>query len=110
MKDVQIHLKEFRIGNAGTHENLTLYPLFREDAPVTEYLMLEEALKKGVATITEVNESGSVSELKVKNDADMALLLLDGEEITGAKQDRILNTTILVAPHSVTIIPVSCGG
>lgn len=108
MKDVQGHLKGFTIGDAGAHENLTLYPLCREEEPRLEYLMLDEALKKGFATITEVNETGRVSELKVKNDADIALLLLDGEELVGAKQDRILNTTILVAPHSTIVIPVSC--
>lgn len=108
MKDVQGHLKGLRTGDPGTCENLTLYPLFREDEPVVEYLMLDEALKMGVVTITEVNETGRVAELKVNNDADLAVLLLDGEELAGAKQDRILNTSILVAPHTTTIIPVSC--
>ncbi|MCC6543076.1 MAG: hypothetical protein IT392_01060 [Nitrospirae bacterium] len=108
MKDVQGHLKGFRIGDPGTHENLTLYPIFRDEEPVLEYLMLDEVLKLGVVTITEIDESGSVSELNVRNDSDMAILLLDGEELAGAKQDRIINTTILVAPQSTMVIPVSC--
>lgn len=45
-----------------------------------------------------------ISELMVKNDTDMALLLLDGEDLVGTKQDSILNTTILVAPHSTIVI------
>jgi hypothetical protein len=36
------------------------------------------------------------------------LLLIDGEELVGAKQNRILNTTMLVAARAETTIPVSC--
>ncbi len=58
--------------------------------------------------ITEVNEGGSVPELKVANRSDQKVLLLDGEELVGAKQNRVLNVTILIAPQSETVIPVSC--
>jgi hypothetical protein len=46
--------------------------------------------------------------LKVVNKAEIPVLLLDGEELAGAKQNRVLNTTILLKESSVTIIPVSC--
>jgi len=36
------------------------------------------------------------------------VLLLDGEELVGSKQNRILNTTVLAAAHVETTIPVSC--
>ncbi len=60
------------------------------------------------ARVTEVSEAGSVPFLQVANDADRPLLLLDGEELIGAKQNRILNTTVLVAAHTEVTIPVSC--
>jgi hypothetical protein len=44
----------------------------------------------------------------VENKGDVAVLILDGEELAGAKQNRVLNTTILVGPKSVTKVPVSC--
>jgi len=44
----------------------------------------------------------------VINKADVSVLLLDGEELAGAKQNRVLNTSILVKKKSELIIPVSC--
>ncbi|MCX6569696.1 MAG: hypothetical protein NT147_11725, partial [Candidatus Aminicenantes bacterium] len=73
-----------------------------------EYITLKEALEKGVFTVTEVSEGGSVPELMVANKGDVAVLILDGEELSGAKQNRVLNTTILVGPKSATKVPVSC--
>jgi hypothetical protein len=49
-----------------------------------------------------------VPELKVLNRAEKPVLLLDGEELAGAKQNRVLNTTILLREKSETVIPVSC--
>jgi hypothetical protein len=36
------------------------------------------------------------------------LLILDGEELVGAKQNRIVNTTILIPAKKTVVIPVSC--
>ena len=47
-------------------------------------------------------------ELAVTNPTDANVLLYDGEELLGAKQNRILNVTVLVAARSTTRIPVSC--
>ncbi len=57
------------------------------------------------ARVTEVSEAGSVPFLQVANGADRPLLLLDGEELIGAKQNRILNTTVLVAARTEVTIP-----
>ena len=44
----------------------------------------------------------------VNNWADIRVLLLGGEELIGAKQNRVLNTTILLRKNSETVILVSC--
>jgi hypothetical protein len=87
---------------------MTAFELLRPQNGGPEYVTLREALERGVFTVTEVSEGGSVPELMVANKGDVAVLLLDGEELRGAKQNRILNTTILVAPKSTAKVPVSC--
>ena len=62
----------------------------------------------GTLQVTEVDESGSVPELLATNTGDEMVLLLDGEELVGAKQNRILNITLLAPAMQDTVIPVSC--
>lgn len=72
------------------------------------YVTLRRALDQGRAQITEVDEGGSVQELRVVNKGDARILLLDGEELRGAKQNRVLSTSILVEKHTSLVVPVSC--
>jgi len=89
-----------------THGALAVIPLLAPNLADPDWLTLEEAGDR--ARVTEVSEAGSVPFLKVANGADRPLLLLDGEELIGAKQNRILNTTVLVAAQTEVTIPVSC--
>ena len=68
---------------------------------------MKEAMAGGFPAVTEVSAGGAVPELKVINSASGAVLILDGEELAGAKQNRIVNTTILLRRQSETIISVS---
>ena len=43
-----------------------------------------------------------------KNDSVTPLILIDGDEITGAMQNRIINDTLLIPAKSTINIPVSC--
>jgi ARG and Rhodanese-Phosphatase-superfamily-associated Protein domain len=49
-----------------------------------------------------------VPALAVSNPLDEPVLLYDGEELAGAKQNRILNVSVLVAAGSKLDVPVSC--
>jgi hypothetical protein len=82
--------------------------LFHTAPETLTYGTLAEALRDGAIVVTEVNAGGSVPDLKVINNADSSILLLDGEELKGAKQNRVLNASVLMDAHSETIIPVSC--
>ena len=70
-----------------------------------DYLTTDEAITGGWAEITEVSDAGQVSELKVVVKGDRPVLLVDGEELVDAKQNRVLNLTVLVPPPTTTPIP-----
>jgi hypothetical protein len=55
-----------------------------------------------------VSTQGVVPELRVINRGLKPTLIIDGEELVGAKQNRVVNLTILVAAQSELVIPVSC--
>jgi len=108
MEAIIAALDQLELGSPITAANLTMYPLIMPAESAPGYLTLDEALATGLASITEISESGSVPELLVKNGAAKPVLILDGEELVGAKQNRIVNLTILVAAQQTLHIPVSC--
>ena len=97
-----------KLGKTEVFRNLAVVPLLADADAGADYLTLDEALESGAAHITEVSESGSVPELSFVNDSDNRILLVDGEELVGARQNRILNLTILVGRRQKVVIPVSC--
>ena len=101
-------LAGLKLGEAQHFANLTITPLLAATPGVADYLTLAEAQERGLASVTEVSESGSVPALLLENTADQAVFLLDGEELTGAKQNRIINLTLLVPAQTALEIPVSC--
>jgi hypothetical protein len=109
MQAVRDRLNRLKAGPATTFENLTLIPLIDELAGAApDYATLDEAIRDGWVRVTEVDEGGSVPQLKFANSGDRSVLMMDGEELVGAKQNRILNLTILAPAGQTLIIPVSC--
>ena len=101
-------LSTLTFGEMQQFRNLAALPLLSDQAEGPVYLTLGEAMAAGTLQITEVSSGGSVPELQVTNAGDLSVLLLDGEELAGAKQNRVLNTAILLGAHSKTVLPVSC--
>jgi hypothetical protein len=105
---MSVALPTLRVGDPIRHQSLSIFPLFSNGNGGVEYRLSEEALADESIAVEEVDESGSVPDLLVENKGDIRVLFLEGEELIGAKQNRILNTSVLVAAHSKTKIPVSC--
>ena len=97
-----------RVGNPIRHGQLAVFPIFADAPAPVEYLIAGDAIAIGTVTVEEISEAGSVPTLAVTNETDSMVLFLEGEQLIGAKQNRILNTSILVGARRKCTIPVSC--
>jgi hypothetical protein len=101
-------LRTVEVLDSQTVGSLQVFGL-RWDCPdEIRYRTLDEALAAETLEITEMSEGGSVPLLKVLNRGDEPVFLMAGEQLVGAKQNRILNASILAAASAELTIPVSC--
>ncbi|HUC84290.1 MAG TPA: DUF6569 family protein [Candidatus Acidoferrales bacterium] len=100
-------LQSLEFGTVQCYKSIAIVPLLAPEGAF-RYRTLGEALATSDFTITEISTSGSVPELLVVNRGQSPVLLIDGEELAGAKQNRVLNTSVLLKEFSETRIPVSC--
>src|SRR5260370_41463045 len=110
MRTLQEEFSRIEIGRSSEFRNVIVFQLMRRSAALQplDYLLLEDGIAQGKVRVTELNAGGCVPELRLENNADIPVLLVDGEELVGAKQNRVLNLTILAPAKRTTIIPVSC--
>ncbi|MGD8698817.1 MAG: hypothetical protein PVJ43_05975 [Gemmatimonadales bacterium] len=96
-----------RLADPQEHEALEFYPLVDPQPRQLRRELLRDAWEAGKLTIGEVG-TGKVPELQFENRSGSDVLVLDGEQLIGAKQNRLTNRTIQLSAHSTTTIPVSC--
>jgi hypothetical protein len=101
-------LSNVTIGQPVIYQNLVMFPLLGEGRSTLRYLTLNEGLEQGVVEIGEVDSAGSVSELQLVNRGKVPVLLVDGEELVGAKQNRILTVSLLAPSETAVTIPAAC--
>ena len=113
MNAIADFLSTITFGPPLSHGPLTCLPLLARESGSSATseatpLVLEEALASDRFRIAEVSEGGSVPTLRVHNDCGAAVFLLDGEELVGAKQNRVLNLSLLAPAGAELEIPVAC--
>ena len=105
---IKEYLEKAKVGRKQVYKNMAVFPLLSDYSLISDYILLDEALGSGLIEVTEVDNHGAVPNLKVHNKSPRMVLILDGEELVGAKQNRIVNTTILIGANATVVIPVSC--
>ena len=58
--------------------------------------------------MTESTEAGQVSRIKISNHSEHMVFIMAGEQLVGCKQNRVLNSSIMVPSHTEIPLPVSC--
>jgi hypothetical protein len=96
----------FHLGRPQTSGPLIVYPIFGPE-PKLRYRGLKQALCHG-ALMTEVDDRGEVNDVLVRNTTDQAVLLYEGELITGARQNRTIDQPVLIPADGELKVPVSC--
>lgn len=87
---------------------LQVFGLRIESPTALRYETLDEAINRHDLEVTEINEGGSVPTLKLVNKSNSRVFLMAGEQLIGAKQNRVLNTSMMVDAKTETAVPVSC--
>ncbi len=108
IEKIREQLRRLKVGEGIHYRNLTLFPFGKLNGATGNYVLLKKALEMGVVEIEEASEEGQVHELLLHNRGDKPVLAPEGEILIGAKQNRVINITIIVAAHQSTRIPVSC--
>ena len=108
MTAISTLLSGVSIGEPRRHGRLEIFPLFTAAGEGGDFILLDEALAARSVEVTETSDSGSVPVLKFLSRSPVPVLLLDGEELIGAKQNRILNASILAPAQADMLLPVSC--
>ena len=108
MKKIIEFLAQCKLAKKQFFQNLTVFPLIGPDRFNPFYLTLEEALSDNRIQLLELDEEGAVSDIRLVNHGKKPVLIVEGEAIAGAKQNRIVNATFLIAGTTKIVLPVSC--
>ncbi|MDR3710549.1 MAG: hypothetical protein P4L33_19795 [Capsulimonadaceae bacterium] len=108
MKAIDRALASITIGPVASYRGLHIYPLLAQGDRPSEHSTAEAAAQSGDLDIVEKAGSGEQGSIRLTNTSSAAVFLLDGQELTGAMQDRALNMSVLAPAGETLDIPVSC--
>ena len=99
---------QVRVVSFQKYKRLSVVQLLTAQQNTVDYISGPKAIKDDLIQVKEVSESGSVNNLFVFNLSDKYVFFMDGDILMGAKQNRVLNTSVLLSPNSKITLPVSC--
>jgi hypothetical protein len=101
-------LKRVKLTGRQQHGSIEIFHLRWPDANGLDYVTLDEALESQWIEVTEFTEAGQVPRIKIINRSGHMVFVMAGEQLVGCKQNRVVNASIMVPPHSEVPLPVTC--
>ena len=98
-------LHNCRIGRPVLVPNLYVCPILSDINQQPEYISLKQAYKNKLVAI---EETETVSTTKIENRSKKPLFIMNGEILEGAKQNRVINDSILIPSQTKKRVDVSC--
>ena len=84
-------LNDFKLKKIINIENINIYLLKTKNKNnIAGIALLKDLIDKGLAEIQEIDDSGRVDTVRVINNSNQDLLLLSGDILEGAKQNRMI--------------------
>ena len=97
------NLERAAVGRPITRLGISLFPVYLPGNDLPEI-----ATGPNSGLVIEELQASIVPSLEVANPTNRPILIPEGEQLIGGLQDRVLNTSVLVAPSTHLDIPVSC--
>ncbi len=98
-------LRSLRLGATVSMGRLDVTPLIVPEDGAREYRLLHESLAD---LLIEEVATGQVNRISALNRGEQPVLILEGQTVTGAKQNRMVASTVLVAAQSMVELDVGC--
>ena len=93
------------IGQIQSYKSLHIAAVINNESIISEYITLKEASKE---KLVQFSETSTVSTASVTNLSTKPLFLMNGEILEGAKQNRVINDSIIIPQQSTKTVDVSC--
>jgi hypothetical protein len=100
-------LGRLRLAEPQRAHGLEVWPLLLDGEAGEPFVLLHQALAAGTFDVLEQGQ-GVVNELTARNRGAQPVLLLEGEAIVGAKQNRAVVASVLVGAGQTVSVPVGC--
>ena len=101
----------FNVSEPVEKNNIITFFLSSIEKNNNKYLSFSEAIAKNQVQISEVNKEGLLTKLSVSNKSSDNIIILNGELIIGTqiRQDRIVDSTVLIPGYATVLINTFCG-